>query len=276
MEEIILSNTRAIILAAGKSTRFKTDKSKLLYSICGQPMILYPIRMLQELKIPMTLVVGYYSDQIKDEIKKAHIKNVDYVTQKEQLGTGHAILISKDTWDKDTILIINGDAPLLTKQLIQNLVEVHSKKKAVITFLSAHCLDPYGYGRVIRNGGKISIVEEKNCSEEQTYTTLINAGVYLISKKYLKDNINKVEKDPVTGEIYITELINRASEQGLNVQTIPVPYDNVRGINTLEELWAAEQIKRSEIIRGWMNKGVRFELAQSIHIDFDVEIGEKY
>jgi bifunctional UDP-N-acetylglucosamine pyrophosphorylase / glucosamine-1-phosphate N-acetyltransferase len=273
MEETIIDKTRAIILAAGRSTRFKTDKSKLLYSICGQPMILYPIRMLQELKIPITLVVGYCADEIKEEIKKANIKNIDYVTQKEQLGTGHAIAISKETWDKENILIINGDAPLLTKELIENLISAHHNKKSIITFLSAHCLNPYGYGRVIREGGKISIVEEKNCAEEQSYNTLINAGVYLISKEYLQENIDKVKKDPISGEIYITTLISMANEEGLNVHTIPVPYDNVRGINNMEELWAAEQIKRSEIIKGWMNKGVRFELAQNIHIDYDAEIG---
>ena len=269
----MINNTRAVILAAGKSIRFNTEKSKLLYSICGQTMILYPIKMLRQINIPITIVIGHCADDVREEINKANIKDIDYVIQKKQHGTGHAIAISRNTWDKENILIINGDAPLLTRDLIENLIKTHNEEKATLTFLSAHSLNPFGYGRVIKRDGKLSIVEDKNCTEEQSYTTLINAGIYLVSKKYLEENIDKLKKNPVSGELYITDFINMAADQGVKVQTIPVPYDNVRGINTLEELWAAEQIKRSEIIKNLMAQGVRFELAQSIHLDFDIEIG---
>ena len=269
----MFDNTRAVILAAGRSTRFGTEKSKLLYSLCGQVMILYPLKLLERLNIPITVVVGYQGEQIKEEIEKANIKNITYVTQKEPLGTGHAVATSQETWDRENVLILNGDLPLLTENIIEALVNEHANKQAEISFLSAHSLNPFGYGRVIKDKDKLAIVEEKNCTQDQRFMTLINAGIYLVSREYLTQNIDKLKLDSVSKEFYLTDLVNLASKQGLKVYTIPVPYDNVRGVNTLEELWAAEQIKRSELMKNWMAKGVRFELAQNIHLDYDVEIG---
>ena len=269
----MLNNTRAVILAAGRSTRFNTEKSKLLYNVCGQEMILYPLRILEMLNIPMTIVVGYQGSQIKEVIKTAGIKNVSFVTQKEPLGTGNAVAISKETWDKDNLLILNGDLPLLTAEIIETLIDEHQNNKAKISFLSSHSLNPFGYGRVIKQDEKLVIVEEKNCTQDQRFNTLINAGIYLISKDYLSENIDQLKIDSISKEFYLTDLVNLAGEQDLGVRTVPVPYDNIRGVNTLEELWAAEQIKRSDLMKYWMSQGVRFELAQSIHLDYDVEIG---
>jgi bifunctional UDP-N-acetylglucosamine pyrophosphorylase / glucosamine-1-phosphate N-acetyltransferase len=267
-----IENTRAVVLAAGKSSRFKTDRSKLLYRICGQTMILYPIKVLQEMGIPITVVVGFQGDKVKQVVNDAGIK-VDFVTQEDFLGTGHAVATTQKTWDKENILILNGDSPLLSKETIVELEEKHMESNSVMSFLSSHALNPLGYGRIIRDNGKVSIVEDKNLTDEQRFNTLINAGIYLIKKDFLEDNIGKLEKDPIKNEYYITDLVKIASEQNLKVKTIPVPYDDVRGVNTLEELWAVEQIKRSQIIKHWMRRGVYFELAQNIHIDWDVEIG---
>ncbi|MBU4269354.1 bifunctional UDP-N-acetylglucosamine diphosphorylase/glucosamine-1-phosphate N-acetyltransferase GlmU [Candidatus Dependentiae bacterium] len=265
-------NTRAIVLAAGKSSRFKTNRSKLLYSVCGQPMILYTIKLLKNLGISTTVVVGYQADEIKKLIKDSAFK-VDFISQKELLGTGNAVGITKKTWDKDNILVMNGDGPLLTEEIIEELLYSHNNSGAVVTFLSSHSMNPEGYGRVIRDGKHVSIIEERNLTDEQKFVTLINSGIYLFKKKFLQDNIDNIQLDSIKKEYYLTDLVKMASDQALKVKTIPVPYDNVRGVNTLEELWAVEQIKRSQIIKHWMTQGVRFELAQSIHIDWDVEIG---
>ncbi|KKP24394.1 MAG: Bifunctional protein GlmU [candidate division TM6 bacterium GW2011_GWF2_28_16] len=266
-------NTRAIVLAAGKSSRFKTNKSKLLYSICGQPMILYALKLLKNLGIPTTVVVGYQAEELKELIQKAGIDNVNYVYQESQLGTGNAISITKNSWDQENILIMNGDCPLLTEEIITQMLDGHNNSNASITFLSSHSLNPDGYGRVIRDGKHISIVEDRNLTEEQRFVTLINSGIYLFRKDFLEENIDKIEIDSVKKEYYLTDLVKMASDQDLKVKTIPVPYDNIRGVNTLEELWAVEQIQRSNFIKYWMTQGVRFELAQNIHMDFDVEIG---
>ena len=267
------SNTRAIILAAGKSSRFKTGKSKLLYSVCGQAMILYPVKLLKAFNIPITIVVGHQANEIQKLIDKENFEDTKYVTQKQRLGTAHAVKESEKTWDKDNILILNGDTPLLTEEMIKSLIEKHIKNESQISFLAAHSLSPFGYGRVVKKDGNISIVEERSCTEDQRSITFINSGIYLVTKKFLIENIDKIEPNPISGEFYITDLVNIASQQKVNVQAISVPYDYIRGVNTLEELWAAEQIKRSETMKYWMARGVRFELAQSIHLDFNVKIG---
>lgn len=266
-------NTRAIVLAAGKSTRFKTKKSKLLFSICGQTMILFPLRALEALEIPITLVLGYQADDVKTTLERFNVKDVTYVIQQEQLGTGHAVACTQHTWDQEDILILYGDMPLVTKELLLQLVTDHHKKSATITFLTAFVLDPTGYGRIIESNGKFSVVEEKDCTDEQRHINRINAGIYMMKRSFVEQYIAQLGKSSVTGEVYLPDLIRLACEAGLTVNAISVPYDNVRGVNTLQELWGVEQIKRSESIKKWMAQGVRFELAQSIHLDINVEIG---
>lgn len=268
-----VQTARAVVLAAGKSTRFKTKKNKLLSNICGQAMVLYPLRAIEALEMPMTVILGHQADVVQAEIEKSVVKNVSFVTQEEQLGTGHAVLCSKDTWDTDNILILYGDMPLMTKEVIKYLLDSHESSGATLTFCTAYVLDPHGYGRVIERDGMFEIVEEKNCTDEQRLVNRINAGVYVIQRKFLEEYIQKVTKNPLTGEIYLTDLVALASKNNFGVKLLSIPYDNVRGVNTLQELWGVEQIKRSEFIKYWMARGVRFELAQSIHIDIKVEIG---
>jgi len=266
-------NTRAIVLAAGKSTRFKTKRSKLLYYICGRTMILYPLKELEALNIPVTLVLGHQAEEVWAEVEKAKVSNVNFVVQEKQLGTGHAVECTKDHWDKKNILILNGDMPLVSKELFEMLHQEHEQSGAAVSFLTTMVFNPKGYGRVIGEDGNYSIVEEKDCNDEQRQVSKINAGVYLFDREFLAEYIQKVPKSPVTGELYLPEVIRLACENGFKVNAVPCAFDDVRGVNNLQELWEVEQIKRSEFIKYWMMNGVRFELAQSIHIDIDVKIG---
>lgn len=269
-----LYDIRAIVLAAGKSTRFKTKKSKLLFNICGRTMILYPVKVLEELNIPMTLVLGHQAEEIKNEIACVGVANVQSVIQEQPLGTGHAVACSQASWnDAENIMILYGDMPLVTRELFEQLITEHKESGATLTFLTAMMVDPRAYGRVIEKDGKYEIVEAKDCSPEQLEVKRINAGVYLINRAWLQENINHMPTSKVTGEIYLTELVKMAGDQGHIVHAIQVPYDSIRGVNTLQELWEVEQIKRSEFIRYCMANGVRFELAQGIHMDINVKIG---
>lgn len=268
-------NLQAIILAAGKSTRFNTKQSKLIEKICGQEMILYPTKLLASLEISTTLVVGYQREILESVVRKNHGERIKFVHQKEQIGTGHALLCTQDLWDKKNILILNGDVPLITTDMVTNIYQKHMKENAQITFVTAHNIDPTpnAYGRVIQENDKIKIVEAKDDKEERREHCCINAGIYLINKEFLQRAIHDLQKSSVTGELYITDLINIASQKGLKVETLSVPFDLIRGINTLQELWAVEQIKRSELIKYWMDKGIRFWSAQNNHIDLNVTIG---
>ncbi|MFH1644607.1 MAG: bifunctional UDP-N-acetylglucosamine diphosphorylase/glucosamine-1-phosphate N-acetyltransferase GlmU [bacterium] len=272
-EESMYTDVKSIVLAAGRSKRFKTKKNKLLHTICGQPMVVYPAKIFESLKIPMIFVLGNQAEEVKSAILSSEIKNIDFVIQKEQLGTGNAVACTKNKWDSQNIIILNGDSPLLTTELVESVLEKHLKANADLTFLTTFMINPKGYGRVIKKNGNVRVVEEKNCTEEEREINKVNTGIYIASSGFLKENIDKLQQDSLTGEIYLTDLVGFASEQGNILLDIPVPYDLVRGVNTLEELWAAEQIKRSELIKKFMQNGVRFELAQSIHLDIDVEIG---
>lgn len=267
-------NVRAIVLAAGKSSRFNRSVSKLLTPLCGRPLIYYPLQALAELGIPTTLVLGHQADAIKHAVADLGFSEVDFVIQEQQLGTGHAVASAREKFDRDYILILNGDHPLLTAELLGTMVDEHIDSGAVVSVLTAQTDNPFGYGRVVRENGTTRIVEEKECTPEQKKVQLINTGMYMVATSFLQDNINKIEKSSLTGEFYLTELIEAASRLGLPVGTPTTPFGPVRGINTLEELWELEQSKRAQLARSWMTKGVRFAYPPSTIIDIDVQIGK--
>ncbi len=268
------TNIQAVILAAGKAKRFRTGRTKLLEKICGREMVLYSTKLLEGLDIQTTLVVGHQKDEIEDLVQSAHADRIDFVHQEKQLGTGHAISCAQDHWSKDYILILNGDMPLITPQVIESLYIEHHKKKAAISFVISHLEHPgHVYGRIVEEKGEIKIVEAKDFKGDPTAHSWINAGIYLINRDFLEKHVNELGQSNASKEFYITDLVGIASNKNLAVATVPAPFDRVRGINTLEELWAAEQIKRADLIRYWMSAGVRFIKAQNVHLDIDVTIG---
>ena len=158
------NKVQAIILAAGKSTRFNTGRTKLLEKICGQEMILYTTRLLEQLNIPITVVVGYQKDAIQEVITRHHHNSINFVVQEEQCGTGHALMCTQPIWERENILIMNGDVPLVTTDIIENLYEKHIHSHADISFVIAHNADPVigGYGRVVKSENSIKIVEARD------------------------------------------------------------------------------------------------------------------
>lgn len=268
-------NLNGIILAAGKSTRCNSGRTKLAERICGQKMILYPTKLFEELHIPTIVVVGHQKEYITDIISKNHKNNITFVTQEKQLGTGDAVACTKQFWQQDHLIIMNGDMPLVTKDIIEDLYNKHITSKAAISFVIAHNPDPTSgsYGRIMKNNGHIKIIESKDFTGDMHEHCCVNAGIYILSKKFLTEHIKKLTNLNASKEFYLTDLIKIASEKKLIVTTVTAPFDQIRGINTYQELWAAEQIKRSELIKYWMDHGVRFSVAQNVHIDLNVSIG---
>jgi len=266
---------QAFVLAAGKSSRFKTDTTKLAYTICGQEMIMYPLSMLTNLKIPTALIVGYQKEVLQKITEKHKLSHIPCIHQEQQLGTGHAVAITQSHWNAQNIIIMNGDMPLLKQETIEALLQKHVTTAATITFLTSHNVDPTitGYGRVINEKKHISIVEARDFTGDPTSNCCINAGVYIFKREFLQQYVTKLTPHNNAQELYITDLIALASKQGLIVETVSAPFDEIRGINTLKELWAAEHIKRSELITTWMERGVHFTAAQTTHIDLNVTIG---
>ncbi|TET06443.1 hypothetical protein E3J79_02040 [Candidatus Dependentiae bacterium] len=268
-------NLQAIVLAAGKSTRFKIEKIKLAEKICGQEMLLYITKLLEQMHISTTVIIGYQREIIKKILKNHHGDTLDFALQEHQQGTGHAILCAQQNFKNENILIINGDMPLVTEAIIKELYKKHSKTNATISFVVAHNTDPSTgtYGRVIQKNNFIEIVEARDFEGDIQEHCFINAGIYIIKRKFLEKYLSTLKDTNASHEFYITDLIRIASRNGYKVSTVSVPFDHIRGINTFKELWIAEQIKRSEIIKYYMERGVRFSLAQSVNIDLDVSIG---
>ena len=155
---------QAIIMAAGRSSRFKTNRSKLVEKICGQEMVLFSTKILEELQIPTVVIVGYKKEELQKVITKQHGTRINFVEQLEQKGTAHALMCSKDFWHAEHILIMNADMPLVPKKLLMDLWEKHLAKQAVCSFVTTHTFDPAfaSYGKVIETGQEIKIIEAKD------------------------------------------------------------------------------------------------------------------
>jgi len=269
------NNIQAIILAAGKSTRFNTDKTKLAETICGQAMILYPTKLLAELEISTTVVVGYQQEMVKKIIIKHHGENVQFAVQEKQEGTGHALACSQSLWVKDHILVLNGNVPLITPELINTLYEQHISQNATISFVTTCTTDESvkAYGRVVKKDNFIAIVEAKDFIGDSKEHCCVNAGIYLIKKDFLIYYISNLDTNNASKEFYITDLVKIASINNLTISMLKVPFDIIRGVNTFQELATVEEIKQRELITYWMNQGVRFFNPPSIHLDLNITIG---
>jgi bifunctional UDP-N-acetylglucosamine pyrophosphorylase/glucosamine-1-phosphate N-acetyltransferase len=270
---MIYEHLQALVLAAGSSSRFKTGKNKLLSTICGQELIVYPITLLGNMHIPTTIVVGSDKESISQLLAHHVGDTLTYVTQEEQQGTAHAIYATRDTWYQDHVLIMHGDTPLVTPAIIHELYAQHIQTEAAISFVMAHNADPSlrGYGRVITHQETVTIAEDTQLTTHSNDHCCINAGIYLVQRSFLESFTTT--NDTSFNECSFATVINHASKSGYKVTPVTASFDRVRGVNTLQDLWAAEQIKRSEIIKQWMDCGVHFPLAQTVHIDVPVTIG---
>jgi bifunctional UDP-N-acetylglucosamine pyrophosphorylase / glucosamine-1-phosphate N-acetyltransferase len=268
-------SVQAVVLAAGRAKRFNTATSKLLATICGQEMVLYGTQALAELKIPTTLVIGYQGELVRQVVERFHgTDQVTFVTQERQEGTGHAVLCTRSYWQQEHILVLNGDMPLVTPDLIKALCDAHIKTNATVSLVVAHNTEPSGaYGRIVKEGNTVKIVEAKEFTADINDHPLINAGIYLFKRSFIEQHLPTLEKNKTSNELYITDLVGIASRQQEIIATVTVPFDRVRGINTLKELWTAEQIKRSDIMTYWMLNGIRFTMPHTCHIDVSVRIG---
>ena len=273
-----LHHLQAIVMAAGKSSRFNTNQTKLTHTICGQELIVYVAKLLNRLHIPTTFILGHQKEEIKTVLQREALP-FECVEQIEQKGTGHALATSQTQWAADHLLIINADMPLVTEEIIRSLIDKHTQSHAALTFVTAHNIDPSlkGYGRVIRDGSHMVIVEQRDLEAHGIESidepaTLINAGIYCIEKKCFERYIKHITPSPKTGEYYISAVVELISRHGEHIETVEAPFDTIRDVNTMKELWVAEHIKKSELISSWMEQGVRFTAPQTTHIEHDVVI----
>lgn len=277
-----MEKLQTIVMAAGRASRFKTNRSKLTEKICGQEMILFTTKALEKLKTNITVIVGYKKEEIQKTVRRQHGDKIKFIEQTEQRGTAHALMCSKPVWQAENLLIMNADMPLVTAELLNDLWQKHESSNAAVTFVTAHNLDPSldSYGKVMSENGVIKIIEARDYAElikrepdKKMDSCCINAGIYIFKQSFLQNAIPQLQTSSVTGEFYITDLIQIASQTGAGVEMLEAPVDQIRGINTIRELWIAEQIKQAEIINYWMSQGVRFQSAQNSYVELNVTLG---
>lgn len=268
------STMQAVVLAAGHGSRLKTGISKMITPICGQAMVVYPLKVLEAMGIATTVVVGYQKELVCATIDKAQIKKIQYAEQTVQLGTGHALLASKHTWVSDTILVLNGDMPLINSRTIEQLYAEHRRTKATVTIATSHNVDPANtFGRIVVENNHIKIVEKKHFIYDIQAYPQVNVGMYIVDRTFLEAHADKVQQNNITQEFYITDLVEIASRNDLSVAILQFPFDLFHGVNTFQELAAVEHIKHDELVHYWMSQGVRFMMPHTNYLDLDVSIG---
>jgi len=234
----------AIILAAGKGERMNSDRAKVLHEINGRPMIAILMDTLGGMNLEKIIVViGHQGEEVKMALAN---NNVEFVWQKEQLGTGHAVMMAEPALFGfiGTTLVALGDVPFLSLSTIENLFSVHEKTRAAATCLSADFSDPTGYGRVIRKDKTdilMKIVEHNDASLTELRITEINSGTFCFNNYELFKLLKKIGTDNSQGEYYLTDVIKLMYDNGLRVSVVKAENpDEVRGINSLEQLQELE------------------------------------
>ncbi len=265
----------AIVLAAGKGTRMKTELPKCAFPILKKPMINYIIENIEKSVVDETImVVGYKKEYIKDLLNG----DVKYANQDEQLGTGHAVKMAKEIMkDKEgTTIILLGDMPLIDYKVINKVMSYHCDKKNDLTVVTAEFANPKGYGRIIRNeyGNIESIIEHKDCSKEQKRIKEVNTGVYIVNNKLLFDAVDKIKVNKRKGEYYLTDIVEIMRDDFKVGAFLLWDSPKVMGVNDLFTISIAEKHLREDINKQHMLNGVSIINPQTVTIGHGVEIGE--
>jgi bifunctional UDP-N-acetylglucosamine pyrophosphorylase/glucosamine-1-phosphate N-acetyltransferase len=267
-----------IILAAGKGTRMKSELVKVLHPILGLPMLSYPVELsLKEIKAEKTIVVvGHQADRIREMFKDFQ---VEFAIQKEQLGTGHAVLQAIPFLQSfsGTVLILCGDVPLVRRETLRSFIDTYKENGSTLSVLTAVVENPFGYGRILRNseGWLEKIVEEKDASEEERMIREINTGIFCVKAPFLMEGLREIGKENAQGEYYLTDLVEVAKKRGLrcSAHIVANPVE-VMGINTRVDLATANEVLRQKKLKDLMLSGVTVVDPKTTYVDRIVEVGK--
>lgn len=269
-----------LILAAGKSTRFKSDHSKMLHGLAGRPLGEYVLRAsLTAQPDQIYMVIGHEAPEV---LKVLGRPGVVFVEQKEQLGTGHALITARPELAKSpsaTLVAVVGDAPLLRSETLRALVETHGRERAAVTVLTTRVGDPTGYGRIVRAGGRSSnrvraIVEEKVATPAQRKIREINSGILCFSLPKLLKHLDELSADNAQKEYLLTDLVGISNRHGEKVVAFPVTDSReVLGVNDRVELAQVEKILRLRKAEALARAGVTVVAPEATYIDEDAEVG---
>lgn len=266
----------AIILAAGKGTRMKSDKAKVIFELADKPLIRRVVETAVELNCErICVVVGHQKDTVIAALEG--YPNLVFAEQAQQLGTGHAILIAEDNFEdyKGDIVILAGDVPLLKAETLRKLIATHQEKQAACTVLTAFLEDAGKYGRMIRDAQDkvVGIVEYKDATHEQRKIKEFNTGIWCFRSEALFDAIHKINNDNAQKEYYLTDTLEILVKQGQTVEAVVLrDLQQASGINSQQQLAELENALLEEIRVHWLNNGVLIHNPTTVHIGEDVMI----
>jgi bifunctional UDP-N-acetylglucosamine pyrophosphorylase/glucosamine-1-phosphate N-acetyltransferase len=269
-------NIHVVILAAGKGTRMKSARPKVLHRVAGQPLIEHVLACAAAIgPSSTTVVVGHQAETLTAAL--ARHEGLTFVVQEPQLGTAHALLTTEAALAGHTglLVLLSGDVPLLTARTLQELVDRHRSAGAAATVVTAFVEDPHGYGRIVRGGRNIaSIIEEKDASPAEREIREINSGIYAFSLEGLFDAVRSIAAENTQKEYYLPDLVAIYRRRGLVVETVTVSNpDEIRGINSRVELAAVSRIVRNLKTAELMASGVTIEDPATAYVDAGVTIG---
>jgi bifunctional UDP-N-acetylglucosamine pyrophosphorylase / glucosamine-1-phosphate N-acetyltransferase len=272
------TRTAIAIMAAGKGTRLKSKHPKVLHQVGGKPLIAHVIATASQVVSPKDIyvIVGHEGDKVRGSVQQT---GVQFVLQDPQRGTGHALMCAAPALKKyDHVIVLSGDAPLITADTITKLRDFHQTKKPAMTILSASLANPTGYGRIIRDsrrsGDVKAVIEEKSCTPVQRKIREINSGFYVFSTKPLFENIERLKTDNPHGEYYLTDMaaVLRKSKQRVTAIETQNPSE-ILGSNTRVEMVDLDRKMRLEKCLKLMSEGVTIFFPDTCVIDWDVEVG---
>jgi bifunctional UDP-N-acetylglucosamine pyrophosphorylase / glucosamine-1-phosphate N-acetyltransferase len=286
-----IAGLAVVVMAAGLGKRMRSKQAKVLHRVAGQAMVLYSVGLgLRVAGDRVAVVVGHQADLVREVISRATSGKsgkspVAIVEQREQLGTGHAVLQSRPVFAvgkrgaPSSYLILNGDTPLLRESTVRELLHLHEASRATVTVLTAVLDDASGYGRVVRTQsaeqGVSRIVEDRDANIEQQAIREINVGTYVVDGEFLFSALEKLDPSNAQGEYYLTDIIHLAVEQGRRVAAMALdnPEEGL-GVNTRRQLAEAEQVVQQQIRDRWLDAGVTMIDPATTWIDATVVIGK--
>jgi bifunctional UDP-N-acetylglucosamine pyrophosphorylase / glucosamine-1-phosphate N-acetyltransferase len=262
-----------VILAAGEGKRMRSRQPKVLHELCGRPLISYGLRLARSVGDRIVLVVGPDADGVR----AAAGDGVTIVEQRERLGTGHAVLQARGHCEglEGPILVLPSDAPLLSVETIERLVSHHAATSAAATVLTAIVDRPHGYGRVLRQGGRVKrIVEDRDATDDEKKVSEINTSVYCFDGRRLWPALDRLRPENDQGEYYLTDVIGLLGKAGGRIEAIAVEDpEEALGVNDRKQLATLAAIQRRRILDRHMLAGVTILDPGTTYIDDTVTIG---
>lgn len=263
----MLNPLSIVILAAGKGSRMKSPKAKVLHEICGREMLYYSIKAAREITDDVIVVVAHQRDAVIAAMEK-YFNNLTFVTQDAENfpGTGGAMMGIKPKYDD--VLVLNGDMPLIERTSIEKFLA--NPADIVMSVISLE--NPSGYGRVVIENDRVQrIVEEKDASASEKAIHTVNAGVYAFKHHVLQTYIPRLSNANAQGEYYLTDVIEMARRDGLEISPLFVEEVEFKGVNSKNDLTNAEMIMMDRLRRTWMDAGVIMQLPHTIYLEEGVK-----